>query len=45
VAHPEQQQTEQTEEILTPDTPVTPGPNGNGSVSVDDYGADKIKVL
>ena len=28
---------------LAPDTPVTAGPNGNGSE--DDYGADKIKVL
>ena len=41
--HSEQQQTEQTDELLTPDTPASPGPNGNGSV--DDYGADKIKVL
>jgi DNA gyrase subunit B len=45
VAHPEQQQTDQPEELLTPDTPASPGPNGNGSVSADDYGADKIKVL
>jgi DNA gyrase subunit B len=45
VPHPEQQQTDQTEELLTPDTPASPGPNGNGSVSADDYGADKIKVL
>jgi DNA gyrase subunit B len=42
VAHPEQQ-TEQPEDVLTPDSPASPGPNGNGSV--DDYGADKIKVL
>ena len=41
--HPEQQQIEPTDELLTPDTPASPGPNGNGSV--DDYGADKIKVL
>jgi len=45
VAHPEQQQTDQIEELQTPDTPASPGPNGNGSVSADDYGADKIKVL
>ena len=44
MAHPDQQQTDQTEELLTPDTPASPGPNGNGT-SVDDYGADKIKVL
>ena len=41
--HPDQQQIEQSDELLTPDTPASPGPNGNGSV--DDYGADKIKVL
>jgi DNA gyrase subunit B len=43
VSHPDQQ-TDQTEALLTPDTPASPGPNGNGT-SVDDYGADKIKVL
>jgi len=43
VAHPDEQQTDQTEAIPTPETPVPPGPNGNGLV--DDYGADKIKVL
>ncbi len=43
MADPEQQQTDQTESPLTSDSPATPGPNGNGSV--DDYGADKIKVL
>jgi DNA gyrase subunit B len=43
VEHPDQQQIEQSDELLTPDTPASPGPNGNGSV--DDYGADKIKVL
>ena len=41
MAHPEQQQTDQTDERLTPDTPASPGPNGNGSVSGDDYGADE----
>ena len=41
--HSDQQPTEPSDEILTPDTPAPPGPNGNGSV--DDYGADKIKVL
>ena len=40
--HPEQQP-EQTDASLTPDTPPIAGSNGNGSV--DDYGADKIKVL
>jgi DNA gyrase subunit B len=44
VSHSDQQQTDQTEALLTPDTPASPGPNGNGT-SVDDYGADKIKVL
>jgi len=43
VEHPDQQQIDPTDELLTPDTPASPGPNGNGSV--DDYGADKIKVL
>jgi len=43
VAHPDEQQTDQSEAIPTPDTPASPGPNGNGQV--DDYGADKIKVL
>jgi DNA gyrase subunit B len=43
VEHSDQQPTEPSDEILTPDTPAPPGPNGNGSV--DDYGADKIKVL
>ena len=40
---PDQQQIEQSDELPTPDSPASPGPNGNGSV--DDYGADKIKVL
>jgi DNA gyrase subunit B len=43
VTHPEQQQTDQADSLLTPDAPASTGPNGNGSV--DDYGADKIKVL
>jgi DNA gyrase subunit B len=34
---------DQTEALLTPDSPPTAGTNGNGAV--DDYGADKIKVL
>ena len=38
---PTEQQDRQTH--LAPDDPVTAGPSGNGSV--DDYGADKIKVL
>ena len=42
--HTEQQQ-DQTEAPLTPDPPVTAGTNGNGNGTVDDYGADKIKVL
>ena len=42
MAHPEQQQTDQTAEILTPDTPASAGPNGNGSVSADDYGRDPV---
>ena len=40
--HPEQQD-QPTAAHITPDTPSAAGPNGNGSV--DDYGADKIKVL
>ena len=43
MTHPEQQQTEQTDELQTHDATAPTGPNGNGSV--DDYGADKIKVL
>jgi DNA gyrase subunit B len=42
VEHPEQQNSGQTDALLTEDAPV-PASNGNGSV--DDYGADKIKVL
>ena len=41
--HSDQQQINPSDELQTPDTPASPGPNGNGSV--DDYGADKIKVL
>ena len=44
MAHPEHQQTDQTDAPFSSDSPATPGPNGNGSVG-DDYGADKIKVL
>ena len=40
--HPEQQD-QQPEALLTPDTPPAAGPNGNGSAG--DYGADQIKVL
>ena len=40
--HPEQQD-QQPEPLLTPDTPSAAGPNGNGSAG--DYGADQIKVL
>jgi DNA gyrase subunit B len=43
VEHSDQQQINPSDELQTPDTPASPGPNGNGSV--DDYGADKIKVL
>jgi DNA gyrase subunit B len=42
VAQPEQQ-TAQPDDARTADTPAPTGPNGSGSV--DDYGADKIKVL
>jgi DNA gyrase subunit B len=41
VEHPEHQNDAQSD-VLTPDSPST-GTNGNGNV--DDYGADKIKVL
>jgi DNA gyrase subunit B len=44
VDHTEQQQQQPDQEAhLAPESPVTAGPNGNGSV--DDYGADKIKVI
>jgi DNA gyrase subunit B len=43
VTHPDQQQTNDIESLITPDAPASSAPNGNGSV--DDYGADKIKVL
>jgi DNA gyrase subunit B len=42
VEHTEHQH-DSPEALLTPDAPSTAGSNGNGSV--DDYGADKIKVL
>jgi DNA gyrase subunit B len=45
VAHTEQQHTDQADTLTTPETTAAPGPNGNGSVDADDYGADKIKVL
>ena len=38
-----ERQRDQTDPLLSPDTPSTAGPDGNGLV--DDYGADKIKVL
>ena len=42
--HSEQQHAEHAaDELLTGATPANGGPNGNGPV--DDYGADKIKVL
>jgi DNA gyrase subunit B len=43
VEHPEQQRAQQDDALLAGDTPASSGSNGNGSV--DDYGADKIKVL
>jgi DNA gyrase subunit B len=43
VEHSEQQKENAQTDVLTPDTPISPGSNGNGSA--DDYGADKIKVL
>jgi DNA gyrase subunit B len=42
VDHTEQHRQE-PEAVLTPESPLPAGSNGNGSV--DDYGADKIKVL
>ncbi|HXD18801.1 MAG TPA: DNA topoisomerase (ATP-hydrolyzing) subunit B [Vicinamibacterales bacterium] len=45
MAHTEQQHTDQADTLTTPETTAAPGPNGNGSVDADDYGADKIKVL
>jgi len=44
VEHSEQQHADQAADaLLTGTTPANGGPNGNGPV--DDYGADKIKVL
>ena len=40
--HPEQQNTHQTDPLLTDDAAV---PAANGQGSADDYGADKIKFL
>ena len=41
--HPEQQPADQADALPAGETPAQGGTNGNGSV--DDYGADKIKVL
>jgi len=43
VEHPDQQHAEEADALLTGETPAQGETNGNGSV--DDYGADKIKVL
>jgi DNA gyrase subunit B len=43
VEHPEQQHAEEADALLTGATPAQAETNGNSSV--DDYGADKIKVL
>jgi DNA gyrase subunit B len=43
VEHPEQQHAEEADALLTGATPAQAQTNGNSSV--DDYGADKIKVL
>jgi DNA gyrase subunit B len=43
VEHPDQQHAEGADALLTGPTPAQGETNGNGSV--DDYGADKIKVL
>jgi DNA gyrase subunit B len=43
VEHPDQQHAEEADALLTGATPAQGETNGNGSV--DDYGADKIKVL
>jgi DNA gyrase subunit B len=43
VEHPEQQHAEEADALLTGATPAQGETNGNSSV--DDYGADKIKVL
>ncbi|MBI3048873.1 MAG: DNA topoisomerase (ATP-hydrolyzing) subunit B [Acidobacteria bacterium] len=45
VDHTEQQQN-QSSHLVEPEAPAAPGPNGpNGDAAVDDYSADKIKVL
>ena len=41
--HPDQQHAEEADALLTGETPAQGETNGNGPV--DDYGADKIKVL
>jgi DNA gyrase subunit B len=43
VEHPEQQDAEQADALLSGETPANGAANDNGSA--DDYGADKIKVL
>jgi DNA gyrase subunit B len=43
VEHPDQQHAEEADALLTGEKPAQGETNGNGSV--DDYGADKIKVL
>jgi DNA gyrase subunit B len=44
VEHPEQQNPAEPDTLMTEDAPPA-RPNGNGGNAVEDYGADKIKVL